>query len=83
MADPKLQSIRAEKRDAVLDIRAKLRELMAVNSDAMQERTISMRYDRLVIAVKTEQKLFFVVGPFMALVQLRVLHLLNRKAYEK
>lgn len=59
VADQQLAGIRQAQRQLVAEIRAKLNEVMASNSDAIQERVITTRYDRFVIMVKMAKKAVF------------------------
>lgn len=57
--DPPLRRIRADMRTTSSDITAQLNELMSRYADAMQERVVTMRYDRFVVPVKTHRKGIF------------------------
>eukprot|EP00177_Eucheuma_denticulatum_P003030 GFKZ01005451.1.p1 GENE.GFKZ01005451.1~~GFKZ01005451.1.p1 ORF type:complete len:980 (-),score=152.46 GFKZ01005451.1:2475-5414(-) len=55
-ADPELREVRLQLRQSLSDVRAKMQDLMARHSDAIQERVIMQRYDRFVLAVKMSRK---------------------------
>jgi len=59
VADPQLASARSERREVIDSIRSKLRDLMATHSEAIQDRNITMRYDRMCIPVKMTRKSVF------------------------
>ncbi|CAN8071802.1 unnamed protein product [Agarophyton chilense] len=54
--DAPLREVRADIRATSLDVTARLNRLMSTNANAIQERIITMRYDRYVIPVKTPKK---------------------------
>ncbi|KAI0561759.1 Endonuclease MutS2 [Gracilaria domingensis] len=57
--DPPLREIRADIRATSLDINSRLNRIMSSHAEALQERVITMRYDRFVIPVKTPRKGIF------------------------
>lgn len=57
--DPPLRQIRADIRATSADVSARLNRIMGSHAEAMQERVITMRYDRFVIPVKTPRKVIF------------------------
>lgn len=58
-ADPPLRAIRQSIRETLSEIRAKLNQIMATHSEAIQERVITTRYERFVIPVKMSRKAEF------------------------
>lgn len=61
-ADPQLRSIRTSLKSTGVEVRQKLNDIMARESDAIQDRVITTRYDRFVIPVKTSHKARFKRG---------------------
>ena len=59
MGDAKLAAARAERREVVAKIRETLRNLMVRHPDAIQDRIVTQRYDRFVLAVKAGKKGLF------------------------
>lgn len=53
---PELAETRQQIRESTSNARATLQQIMSTNSEAIQDRIITSRYDRLVIPVKTSHK---------------------------